>query len=150
MSAIAAVQNAIYVTLAADATLVAMLAPNIKTGGPGIVNDVLDGQEYPHVLMSNSRERGEHTFGGPNVGLGWNVAVSLYSRSRKDGDLQALQIHGRIVALLNFQPLTVTGWPNVSVEYAPGGDMTGQVMVLDVKKVQVHQVLAEFDVKVRQ
>lgn len=149
MSAIAAVQDAIYSRLAGDSTLVAMLEPHVLTGGPGVLNDVPDGQDYPIVLISGAREKAMHTFGGPSAGKGWDVMVPIFSMSRYRGDREALLIHNRVVALLDFYALTVSGFSQVSCEYAPGGDVTGQVITRDVEKVKTHQVAAEFSVKVR-
>jgi hypothetical protein len=143
VSAIRAVQTAIYSRLAGDATLLAL-----ATGG--VHNDVPDGQDYPHVLISAAREKAWHTFGTAATGLGWDVVVPIFTRSRYAGDKEALEIHDRIVALLNFAALTVTGYTSVMCEYAPGGDMTGQVMVIDVDKIETRQVVAEFRVRVRQ
>jgi hypothetical protein len=148
MSAIRAVQTAIYGVLSADATL-AGLSLTAGTATVGVFNDVPDGQDYPHVLISKARERAWHTLGGRTAGIGWDVMVPIFVMSRYSGDREALQILERIVALLNFSSLAVTGFTSVICEYAPGGDMTGQVMVIDVDKIETRQVVAEFQVLVR-
>jgi hypothetical protein len=145
-SAISAVHEAIYARLSGDATLTAMLALKVQTGTPAVLNHVGAGQEYPYVLISGAREKSDHTFGGPSTGLGWNVMVPVYSMSQKTSDLEALTIHNRVVALLNFYAMTITGFTHVTCQYAPGGDVTGQVIVKDVDKLKTHQVAAEFEV----
>lgn len=154
MSAILAVQQAIYQRLAADATLPTLsLSIDPRTNAlttVGVYNDVPEGATYPHVLISRAREQGSHCFGGASVGLGWQVTVPLFTMSRYQGDLEALQIHNRVVSLLNFYPLTVTGYAYVSVEYAPGGDATGQLVVRDIEKIETRSIEAEFRVMVKQ
>ena len=148
MSAIKAVQQAIFTRLVGDATLTGMLALRILTTAPAILNDVAEGQDYPFVWITGARERAEHTFGGPSLGKGWIVMVPIFSMSRYAGDLEALTIHNRIVALLDFYELPVTGFAHAICQYAPGGDVTGQVLTRDVEKVKTHQVAAEFQVTV--
>lgn len=137
------VQEAIKSALSSDPTV------STLTGGR-IYNDVPDGASYPHVLISKAREKAWHTLGGATSGLGWDVMVPIFTMSRYQGDLEALTIHERIVAVLNFAPLMVTGFPKVSCEYAPGGDITGQVMVIDKDKIETRQVVGEFRVRVMQ
>lgn len=146
MSAIAPVQVAIYGALSGDTG-----AGGVSTlVGGRIHNDVPDGEDYPLVMFGKAREKAMHTFGGATSGLGWEVMLPIYSMSRYQGDSEALAIHSRIVALLNYQPLTVAGFTKCDVEYAPGGDVTGQVMVVDIDKIETRQVVGEFLIRVRQ
>jgi hypothetical protein len=145
-TAILPVHEAIYSLLAADTTLTDMLAEKVQTGGPAVLNDVGEGQEYPYVLVHGVNEKSDHTFGGTSSGLGWNLAVTIYSMSRKATDYEALTIHGRVVALLNFAALTVSGFTHATCQYAPGGDITGRTIVRDVDKLKTHQAVAEFEV----
>jgi len=146
VSAIAAVQVAVKAAMAAD-TATGGVSDLVDTR---IYNDVPDGAAYPHVVFGKARERALHTFGGASSGLGWDVTLPIFTMSRYQGDYEALTIHSRIVALLNFQPLTVSGFSKVSVEYAPGGDITGQVMVIDIDKIETRQIAGEFRIQVRQ
>lgn len=114
-----------------------------------IYNDVPDNASYPHVIFGKARERALHTFGGPTAGKGWDITLPIFSMSRTQGDKEALTIHSRIVALLDFSALSVSGYPHVSVQYAPGGDVTGQVMVIDIDKIETRQVVGEFEIQVR-
>ncbi len=133
-----AVHDAIYATLSADATLLAL-----ATGG--IYNDVPEGASYPHVLISRPREVSKHTMGGSSTGLGWMVMARVYTFSRYQGDKQALQIHGRIVQLLNFQSIAVSGFASAVWEYTHGLSD-----VKDIQKLESHFAVAEFDVRLQQ
>ncbi len=144
MSALAAVQTAIYGALSADTTL-AGLSLTASTPTVGVFNDVPDGQGYPHVLVSRPTETPKHTFGGPTRGLGWKDIIRIHVYSRYQGDKEALDIHTRIVALLNFQPLTVAGYSEVSVECE-----SGRVLVEAIEKLETRHVIGEFCVTVKQ
>lgn len=137
MSAIKAVQTAIYSTLNGDSTLLAL-----ATGG--VHNDVPDGQSYPHVLISLPTETPWHTFGGPSVGLGWNVVARVHVYSRYQGDSEALDIHNRIVTLLNFQSVAVGGFTHAAWEYE-----SGRMLVENIEKIETRHMVDEFRVLVR-
>jgi len=148
VSAISAVQIAAYTAMTADTG-----AGGVHTlVGGRIYNDVPDGAAYPHVVFGKAREKSEHTFGGVSSGLGWEVMLPIFTMSRYQGDAEALTIHSRIVALLNKWNAgpAVSGFSSVCWEYAPGGDVTGQVMVIDIDKIETRQVVAEFSVTVHQ
>ncbi len=138
MSATRLIQTAVYAVLSADATLLAL-----ATGG--VHNDVPDGQGYPHVLISRATETPWHTMGGASAGLGWKNIIRIHVYSRYQGDKEALEIHDRIVALLNYQPLTVTGYTTAITEYE-----SMRVMVEDVEKIETRHLVTEFCVRVHQ
>lgn len=138
MSATRLVQSAIYAVLSADATLASLV-----TGG--VHNDVPTGEAYPHVLIQGPTEMPAHTLGGRTVGIGWSNTVRLHVYSRYEGDLQAMQIHERIVALLNFQPLTVTGYSRVSIHCE-----SARLMVEAVEKIQTRHLVSDWNVVTRQ
>ncbi len=138
MSATRLIQTAIYAVLSADSTLL-----SLATGG--IHNDVPDGQVYPHVLISKASETPWHTMGGASTGIGWKNIIRTHTYSRYAGDLEGLNIHERIVALLNYQTLTVTGYGTVIVEYE-----SGRVMVEDIDKVETRHIVGEFCVRVHE
>lgn len=148
MSAIGAVQAAMYARMVADSTLTAMLPVSIIDGTPGVFNDAPNEQPYPRVVMSGAREMTNHMMGGASSGKGYVVRVPIFAESQQRADDQALAIHARIVALFDFQPLTVTGWSSVIVEYA--GEAPGRVLIVDVEKVRTRRALAEFAVSVWQ
>lgn len=138
MSATRLIQIAVYGVLAADATLLAL-----ATGG--IHNDVPDGQAFPHVLISKATETPWHTMGGASTGLGWKNIIRIHTYSRYQGDTEALAIHDRMVALLNYQTLTVTGYSTVICEYE-----SMRVMVEDVDKIETRHLVDEFCIRVHQ
>lgn len=138
MSATLAVEAAIYAVLIADATLAAL-----ATGG--IHNDIPEAQAFPHVLIGHASETPAHTFGGPSMGIGWTNVIRVHVYSRYQGDAEALQIHKRIVALLNFQPMTVAGYSTADCECE-----SMRMMVQDLRKVETRHLVSEFRVVVRQ
>lgn len=138
MSAIRAIQTAVYAILVADSTLLAL-----ATGG--IHNDVPEGAAYPHVLISKATETPEHTFGSATTGLGWNDIIRIHVYSRTAGDMQATLILERVVVLLNFQPVVVPGYGRVSCEY-----LSARVLVENIDKIETRHIPAEFRVRVHQ
>jgi len=138
VSAIRVVQTAIYAVLVADSTLAAL-----ATGG--IHNDVPDGQAYPHVLISRASVVPWHTCGGASSGIGWNTIIRLHIYSRYQGETEALQISEQIAALLNFQALTVTGYPTALVALE-----SSRVMVEAIEKIETRHLVDEYRVRVHQ
>lgn len=137
-SAIGPVQTALYSTLSADSTLLAL-----ATGG--VHNDVRGGESYPHVLISRPTETPWNTLGGPDRGYGRRVIARAHVYSRYQGDKEAAAILSRIVALVDFQPITVTGYTSAMWEYE-----NGVVMVEDVDKIETRHAVGEFAVTVQQ
>lgn len=138
MSATRAIQTAIYGVLTSDSSLM-----TLATGG--VHNDVPDGQRFPHVLISRATETAWHTFGGAATGLGWKNIIRIHVYSRYQGDREALDIHERIVSLLNFQPMAVSGWGSCSVEYEQM-----RMMVEDLEKIETRHLVGEYCVLVQQ
>jgi hypothetical protein len=144
-SSIRVIQEAIYAVLVADT----------GTGGvmdlaTAVVNDIPTASgpsalAPPYVLISQATEAPWNTFGGPTVGLGWETIARVHIYSRYEGDLEATQILDRIVALLNFQPLTVVGFGSVMVE-----NSTNRVLVETKDKLEWRHIVAEFRVTVHQ
>jgi hypothetical protein len=134
VSAIKAIQTAIFSTLNGDATLTALCT---------VHNDVPESQEYPHIEIGSATEKPWHTLGGASVGIGWNATVTIHIWSRYQGDVEALTILDRVVALLNFTTLTVSGYPTVITEYDQA-----RVLVQDVDKVETRHVAAIFRFRV--
>jgi hypothetical protein len=69
--------------------------------------------------------------------------VHIYSRYQ--GDAEGLAILTRLVALFNFQPLTVTGFTSVICEYEQG-----RPLVENIDKIETRHMVAEFCVTVQQ
>jgi len=147
VSATALIQTAINAVLAADATL-PTLSMTYRDGSLTTVtvhNDIPENATYPVVLISRASETPRHTFGTATTGLGWKNIIRIHIYSRYQGDSEAMQIHGRIVSLLNFQPLTVTGYGQVSVEYEQM-----RLMVESVEKIETRHLVGEYCVMVHQ
>lgn len=149
MSATRLIYAAMYGVLNADATLPGLsLTVDATTGALTVVrvcNDIAEGQTFPAVLLSRATETPMHTFGTATTGLGWKNIIRTHVYSRYQGELEALQIHERIVSLLNFQPLTVTGYPFVTCEYEQM-----RLMVENLDKIETRHLVGEFCVMVRQ
>lgn len=146
MSAVEPIMAAVGATLVADATLVAMLAEDIRIpGDPAILNDAKKEQPYPYVLISHADEHPWHTIGGATSGRGWNVTLLVHVYSQAHSDKEANLIRARIVELLNFQPLAVAGYTTAIVEYK-----RGQLKTQDIDKVKTRHIPAEFDIKVHE
>jgi hypothetical protein len=149
VSATLAIQTAIYGVLSADATI-PTLSRTIDTRTNavtlvGVYNDVPDGATYPQVLITRATETPWHTMGGASAGLGWKDIIRIHVFSRYQGDLEALEIHNRIVTLLNFQPLTVSGFSSATVEYE-----NGRMLVEAIDKIETRHWVAEYCVRVQQ
>lgn len=141
-SSIRLIQQAIATLLAADATLMALVSD--------VVNDIPARSgplalDYPYVFISHAVETPWHTFGTATTGKGWNVVLRLHIYSRYEGDKEALDILERLVTLLDFQSVTVTGYGTVLVEY-----IQGRVLVEDIDKIETRHIPAEFRVRVHQ
>lgn len=132
-----------YGVLSADATLSGLsLTVDTETSAYTTVrvyNEVPTGATYPHVQISKASETPWHTLGGASTGIGWKNIIRIHVFSRQKGDREALQIHERIVALLNFQPLTVTGFSSATVEYEQG-----RMLVEQIDKIETRHQVGEF------
>lgn len=145
-SAMLAVGEAIAAVLVADTALTDMLARWVgNPDQPGIFDAIPDGQTYPLVQLANVREMPDHTFGGPDVGIGWKVTQPVNVWSDYKGEYECLRIWNRIVELLNFRPLAVTGFSEVTVECK-----RARVLVKTIDKLTYRQLPGEVEVLVRQ
>lgn len=144
MSATRVIQDAIATLLVADSTLAGLsLTADVTT--VEVFNDVLEGQAFPHVLIARATELPRHVLGGANSGLGWRNIIRIHVYSRYQGDREALLIWERIVALLNFQTLTVTGFTSVLCKVE-----SMRVLIEDVEKVETRHLVGEVNVTVQQ
>jgi hypothetical protein len=130
--------------LSADTTL-AGLSLTADVTSVAVFNDTIEGESYPHVLISRATETPKHVMGGKSTGLGWKNIIRLHVYSRYQGDREALLIWNRIVALLNFQALTVSGFNSVHCEVE-----SMRVLIEDVEKVETRHLVGEFNVTVQQ
>src|SRR5688500_1179012 len=137
MSALAAIHETIKVALRADAQLDALVT--------GVVNGVPKDQSYPYIWVGSASEKPWHTMGGASVGLGWDDTVTLHILSDYEGDYEALQILKRVVAILNYATLTVTGYTTAIIHY----DHVTRVLVEDdPDKIRIRHIQAVFRVRV--
>jgi hypothetical protein len=144
VSATRVIQDAIYTVLSADSTLAGLsLTANVET--VSVFNDVPEGQDYPHVLIARATEVPRHVLGGASSGIGWRNIIRIHVYSRYQGDREALRIWERIVALLNFQALTVSGFTSVLCKVE-----SMRVLIEDVEKVETRHLVGEFNVTVQQ
>jgi hypothetical protein len=135
VAAISAIQTSIYSALSGDSTLGALVT--------GVFNDVPEGQVYPFVQIGTATQRPWHTMGGPTTGLGWNTTVTVHVWSRFQGDAEALSILNRVITLLNFAALSVTGYTTVLCELDQA-----RVLVEQVDKIETRHIPAVFRVRV--
>lgn len=145
-SAIRAVGEAFAAILVADATLAAMLAPDVGAPTePAIFDDIPDGNSYPLIVIGNGIETPWHTFGGPDAGIGWKVVQRVHIYSRYQGETEALRILERVIVLLNFRTITVTGFSSAACKYE-----RARVLTEDAHRIETRHVPADFVVLVQQ
>jgi hypothetical protein len=137
-SAIFDVEAAIKALCTADSTF------NTRCPG-GMTSDEVELQTYPFVLMDNGLEKPWNTLGGRTVGNGRELTIRLHIYSRYKGDKEVLQILKRLVELLDFAELTVSGYQTVLIEYDGA-----RVLVEDRDKLETRHVPAEFQVRVHE
>lgn len=145
MSALKAIYAAVGATLAADTTLTALLAPSILDGGSAVFNDVPENQAYPHIDIGTNAasERAWNTFGGADVGIGFDDKVPVHIWSQAQGDLESLTILNRVMALLHFRAVTVTGFPTVLCELE-----NTRCLIEQADKLETRHVIATFRFRV--
>lgn len=137
-SAIRSVEAAITTLLMADSSFATLC--------PGGVDSVeLQNQLYPFVLIDNGHEQPWNTMGGRTAGNGRELLVRLHVFSRYKGDREALLILERLVELLDFATLSVSGYGTVIVE-----SMASRVLIEDRLKLEVRHIPAEFLVRVHE
>ncbi len=99
------IQTAIYRRLTGDATLTALVT--------GVLDDVVESQAHPYVVLGEAIETPDNAHNR----FGRQVVATLHVWSRFRGFSQALAIAGRLVELLDHQPMTLTGHVVVSVRH---------------------------------
>jgi hypothetical protein len=106
---------------------------------------VPEGKAYPHVLLSRATEMPRHVLGGAGTGLGWKNIIRSHVYSRYQGDIECLQIWERLVALSNYQTLTVAGYSSVLVSVE-----SMRVLIESVEKIETRHLVGEWNVTVQQ
>jgi hypothetical protein len=103
------INAAVYSRLSGDATLTTTL-------GAAVVNDEAEDQAHPFVLVPGAGAQPWNTLG---LSYGWQCELTPVVFSRYEGDLEAIQIAERVIALLNDYVFTVTGYQTVICEVDP-------------------------------
>lgn len=137
MSALGPIADAVYGVLSGDSTLTALAT---------VTGDRSDDTPYPFVLVGDGIEKPWHGFGGASVNKGYNDLIRTHIYSSYEGDDEALTILDRIVTLLDYQALTVTGFSSVLCEY----EQSRVLRESDADRIEVRHVVGEFRVRVRQ
>jgi hypothetical protein len=137
MSALYAVQAAVYARLKADSTLEALLAPSILDGTSGVFNDVPDNQAYPYIdIGENSTEKPWNTIGGATTGIGFDDRIVLHICSRYQGNTEGSLILKEVMRLLNFYDLTVTGYNSVLCSFDSVKCLKEQVDKIETRRFE--------------
>lgn len=139
-SSVRLIEQALYTLLTNDTG-----AGGVMTLVKSVVNDVRHAEAFPYIFISHAHEKPWHTMGGPAAGKGWIVLVRLHIYSQYEGDNEALLILDRLVTLLDFAPVAVTGYATVFCEY-----INGRVLVEQLEKIETRHIPAEFKVTVRE
>lgn len=141
-SSLLAIQTAVYSVLTGDATLIALV------GGVERIQNY-EPQEPPanFIVVANATEQSANTLGGTSAGWGWDVTLTVHIYSYYSGDIEALGMLGRVTALLNHQPLTVTGYTTVICEY---GDKLTKCLIETKDKQERRHIPAVFSINVHE
>lgn len=136
------VQAAIWSVLSGDAILAA-LAP--------VTNDATEDQTYPYILIANANGVPCNMMGGTDRGFGWDIRVTVHGYSRYEGDQEVLTFMQRVIALLNFATLTITGYRTVICELDPDeSPMPAKVLLEYPQKVERRHMPVIFKVTVHE
>jgi len=119
------VQAAYYAALTGDALLM-----NLVTG---VFDNVPEGQAYPYVVLGEGTEIADNRHGG----FGRQTTQTLHVWSRYRGYSQGLAIAARMVAVLDHQPLTVTGLHHVSTRFEFQQTLTDPEPPGDIRHIPV-------------
>jgi hypothetical protein len=140
-SALYVVQQAIYGVLSADATLLT-LADAVLGFEPEAPPE-----KFIVIGGTGMTERADHTLGGTDQGWGWQDTVPVHCYSYFKGNDEVLAMLARIVTLLNFQELRVTGYRTAICEYA--AQLTKELVETKDKRERRH-ITALFTVTVKE
>jgi hypothetical protein len=134
-----AIGAAVFSRLNGDATLTA-LAP--------IVGDEAEEQQHPFVLLPGAGAAPWNTLG---MAYGWECEITPVVHSRYEGDIEALAIAERIIALLNDYALTIAGYTTVICEVDP--DMSPvpvKIKLTTPNKIERRELAIRFRILVHQ
>ena len=99
------IQEAVYGVLSGDATLAALVA--------GVFDEVPEGTRYPYVTIGEALEQPANS----HDRFGRETVLTLHVWTVSRGFTDGMAIAARLVALLDHQPLTITGHHHVATRY---------------------------------
>ncbi|WP_018130712.1 DUF3168 domain-containing protein [Effusibacillus pohliae] len=105
MTSLNAIQKAIFDKLAGDATLARMVT--------GVFDEVPQGTGFPYITIGEMTEVPFNTFDRK----GRDCTVTLHIWSQYPGNKEAVEILGRMNALLDYEPLNVEGLSLVHCQF---------------------------------
>jgi hypothetical protein len=134
-----AIGDAFVARLNADMTLTNM-AP--------IVGDEAEDQQHPFVLVPGANAKPWNTLG---KSYGWDCELTPVVYSRYEGDLEALQIGERVIALLNDYEFSVPGYATVWCEVDPDNSpLPVKTKTETPKKIERRALAIRFCIKVHE
>ncbi|MCD0450767.1 DUF3168 domain-containing protein [Actinocorallia sp. API 0066] len=104
-SPMGAVQQAVYNRLTADTMLGHLVT--------GVYDEVPEGTSFPYVVLGESMEQPDNRHGG----FGRQTVETLHVWWDRLGMAQGKAIMSRLVALLDHQPLIISGLHHVATRY---------------------------------
>jgi hypothetical protein len=99
------VQQAIYAKLTGDPTLMGLIN--------GVWDYVPEKDAYPYLVIGEAVETPDNRHGG----FGRQTVVTLHVWTQYHGHSKGLAIGARVTALLDHQPLTITGADHISTRF---------------------------------
>lgn len=99
------IQGAVYDVLSGDATLAGLVE--------GVFDEVPEGTPYPYVTIGEALEQPDNS----HDRFGRQTVLTLHVWTDTRGFSKATEITSRLVALLDHQPLTITGHHHVVTRY---------------------------------
>jgi hypothetical protein len=137
---------AVYSRLNGDATLAALAASDDDT--VVVVNDEAEDQSHPFVLIPGAGAQPWNTLGSA---YGWQCELTPIVYSRYEGDLEAIQIAERVIALLNDYTLSITGYTTVICELDPDASpLPVKVKMEYPQKIERRALSIRFQIKVHE
>lgn len=141
-SSLQAIQAAVAAVLVGDSALQTLCG-----GVENILNYEPEEPPAKFLVIGNATEEDWHTLGGRSAGFGWEVTLTVHLYSYYKGDIEVLQMLGRVTALLNFADLTVTGYTTVICEY---GAKPTRVLIETKNKQERRHIPALFSIRVHE
>ncbi|WP_327376199.1 DUF3168 domain-containing protein [Streptomyces sp. NBC_01216] len=117
------VQQAVYSTLTGNAPLMALIS--------GVYDYVPESADYPFVVIGEAIETPDNAHGR----FGRETVITLHVWSQHRGHSQGLSIAAAVTALLDHQPLTITGLDHIVTRYEFSQTLTDPEPPGDIRHV---------------